>query len=76
MHRNEAINARHTERSIFHINELFEHLMIEGKLMYVIDTVREESKKTVGLFCRVLTDQLFNCDLESFGQIKRVRKVE
>ena len=70
MHRNEAIYAWHAERSIFHINELFQHLMIEGKLVYVIDAIWEESEKTVGLFGRVLADQLFDGNLKSFGQIK------
>lgn len=67
MHRNEAIDAWHAERSIFHINELFKHLVIEGKLMYVIDAVREESEETVGLFGWVLTGQLFDCNLKPFG---------
>lgn len=68
--RDEAVDAGHTERRILHIDELLEHLVIECKLVHVIDAVREKAEETVGLVGWVLVDQLFHGNLESLGQIE------
>ena len=38
---NIAVDDGHTEGCIVNVNELFQHLMVEGELMYIVDTVRE-----------------------------------
>lgn len=76
LNRHEAVDAGHAKRSILHINKLFQHLVVERKLVYVIDAVGEEAEKTVGLVGGVLADQLLHGDLESLGQIERIREVE
>ena len=74
--RNEAVDARHAEGSVLHLNKFFEHLMIEGELMDVVDAVREEAEQAVSLVAWVLVDQLFQSDLQSLGQIEVVGEIE
>ena len=74
--RNEAVDARYAEGSVLHLNEFFEHLMIEGELMDVVDAVWEEAEQAVCLVAGVLVEQLFERDLQSLGQIETVGEIE
>ena len=56
LNRDKAIDAGHAERGVLHLDELFEHLMIEGELVDVVDTVWEEAEQTVGLVAGVLVE--------------------
>ena len=54
LNRDKAIDARHAERSVLYLNELFEHLVIEGELMHVVDAVWEEAEQAVRLVAWIL----------------------
>ena len=43
--RDEAVNDRNAERRVLHIHKLFEHLVIEGEFVHVVDAVGEEANK-------------------------------
>ena len=46
-----------------HLDELFQHLVVESELVHIINTVGEESEQTIGLISWVLIDELIYCDL-------------
>ena len=58
MNRDEAVDDGDAEGRVLHIHELFEHLVIEGELVHVVDAVREETHEIGTLRHRGLTEFL------------------
>lgn len=73
--RDEAINARDSEWCVLHLHELFQNLVVERKLVNVIDAIGIGAHQLRASANRAL-HKLGQSHLDPLGQVQREREVE
>ena len=70
--RDEAVNHWHSEGRVLYRDELLQHLVVEGELMHVVDTIGVEAEVLRPSISATLAglDQLLQSPLDALGQIE------